>query len=399
MGKKAQKWILVVAARPNFMKIAPLLRAIRNHNSSDGGLVHPLLVHTGQHYDGAMSDAFFRDLDIPDPDVHLGVGSGTHAEQTGRVMIEFERLLYHEHPKVVIVVGDVNSTLACALAAVKLHVPVAHVEAGLRSFDRGMPEEINRVLTDAISDFLFTPSPDGDANLKTEGVSEEKIHLVGDIMVDSLLFNIEKAKSNNIRKQLALSSNLAGRNDVEYCLLTLHRPSNVDDNRTFSRILSGLLQVAEQCPIIFPCHPRAKKQIQKFGLHDSFEFHEEPVMSAEDLFSNQRLKRKIHCLPPLGYLAFLHLQANAKMVFTDSGGIQEETTVLGVPCITLRETTERPVTVLHGTNVLVHDDPLRIVAEASRILNGEVRQGTCPEIWDGKTAERIVDILAKSLAS
>lgn len=274
-------------------------------------------------------------------------------------MVAFERLLRQEFPDLVIVVGDVNSTLACALAAVKLHIPVAHVEAGLRSFDRRMPEEINRVLTDAISDFLFTPSPDADENLIRERIARDKIFLVGDIMVDSLLFHLEKAKQTNILERLKLRRKSAGDHcplTVDYCLLTLHRPSNVDNPGAFLRILSGLQQIAERCPLLFPCHPRAKKQITEFGLQDFFDYHETAAFSKNDLFSAGKPKKKIHCLPPLGYLDFLNLQAHAKMVFTDSGGIQEETTVLGVPCITLRNTTERPITLTQGTNVLVHNE-------------------------------------------
>jgi len=391
--KTPLKWIIVAAARPNFMKIAPLLRAIQHHNRENGRHLHPILVHTGQHYDASMSDAFFRDLDIPDPDVHLDVGSGSHAEQTGKVMIGFEKLLFKETPDLVVVVGDVNSTLACTLAAVKLHIPVAHVEAGLRSFDRKMPEEINRLLTDAVSDYLFTPSPDGDENLIKEGVPREKIFLVGDIMVDSLLHNLEKAKANNIKTRLSLISKADSSNCKAYCLLTLHRPSNVDDRNALSGILEGLLEVTEKLPVIFPCHPRARKQIAAFGLDEVFEFHEGPTLSDMDYYSRGNLRRKIHCLPPFGYLEFLNLMANAKLVFTDSGGIQEETTVLGVPCITLRDSTERPITVTQGTNVLVHNDQEKIVREALKILGGKVRQGVCPEIWDGKTGQRIVEIL------
>jgi len=392
--KTPLKWVVVAAARPNFMKIAPLLRAVKQHNRENGHLVQPILVHTGQHYDASMSDAFFRDLDIPDPDVHLNVGSGTHAEQTGRVMIEFEKLLFQETPDLVIVVGDVNSTLACALSAVKLHIPVAHVEAGLRSFDRKMPEEINRLLTDAVSDYLFTPSPDGDENLIKEGVPREKIFLVGDIMIDSLFYHLGKAKANNVKSRLSLISEEEGPECKPYSLLTLHRPSNVDDRKALSRILEGLLKVAERVPIIFPCHPRARKQIAAFGFDKAFQFHQGLSLSDADYYDRGDLKRKIHCLPPLGYLEFLNLMVDAKVVFTDSGGIQEETTVLGIPCITLRDSTERPITIAQGTNVLVHNDPEKIVREALRILDGNAPKGICPEIWDGKTAQRIVKILS-----
>ncbi|MHB8910400.1 MAG: non-hydrolyzing UDP-N-acetylglucosamine 2-epimerase [Syntrophales bacterium] len=398
------KWILVAAARPNFMKIAPLMRAIADHNRQNGNPVRPLLVHTGQHYDDNMSDAFFRDLNIPAPDIHLGIGSGSHAEQTGRVLIAFGEVLLTERPDLVIVVGDVNSTMACTLAAAKLHIPVAHVEAGLRSFDRRMPEEINRLVTDTVADYLFTPSPDGDQNLLREGVPKEKIFLVGDIMVDSLLFNLERAKKTDILERLGLSraSTCAGAGSVTaaqaatgtaasetapYALLTLHRPANVDSPETFGRILQGLRRVADRIPILFPIHPRTRKQIATFGLEEAFDFQN---AGTTPLFS----PAGIHCFEPMGYLDFLNLMAHAKLVFTDSGGIQEETTVLDIPCITIRDTTERPITLTEGTNVLAGDDPVKIFEEANRALDGRRRRGRCPAIWDGHTAERIVRILA-----
>jgi UDP-N-acetylglucosamine 2-epimerase (non-hydrolysing) len=402
-----KKWILVVGARPNFMKVAPLIRAIDKRNSSCPSsliTIHYVLVHTGQHYDANMSDAFFRDLRLPNPDLHLGVGSGNHGEQTGRVLIEFERVLLKEQPDLVIVVGDVNSTLACTLAAVKLQIPVAHVEAGLRSFDRKMPEEINRLLTDAISDYLFTPSPEGDENLAKEGIPQEKIFLVGDIMVDSLLFHLDQAKQTNILVRLGLkpSNTYALTSDlrlptsvVPYALMTLHRPANVDDMQSLDRIIRGLLEVSAHFPILFPVHPRTAKQVKAFGMEGSFQFHSSPDIKPEDYFEGGSLKRKIHCFEPLGYLDFLNLMAHAKVVLTDSGGIQEETTVLNIPCITLRDTTERPITLTEGTNVLVHNDPEKIVAEANKVLEGQRRVSQCPSLWDGHTAERIVGILAK----
>ncbi|MBK5101626.1 MAG: UDP-N-acetylglucosamine 2-epimerase (non-hydrolyzing) [Desulfobacteraceae bacterium] len=409
MEKSRRKWILVAAARPNFMKIAPLIRAIHAHNSLNEDDIQPLLVHTGQHYDVNMSDAFFSDLRLPEPDVHLGVGSGGHGEQTGKVLIEFEKVLLKEKPDLVIVVGDVNSTLACTLAAAKLHIPVAHVEAGLRSFDRNMPEEINRLVTDALSDYLFTPSPDGDENLLKEGIPREKIFLVGDIMIDSLLFNLENAKKTDILERLSIKTNQQpGTNNVQstisnhqsikpYALLTLHRPSNVDNKTSLGRIIQGLLEVASKIPILFPIHPRTKKQVKLFGMESALEFHASPDLTPEDYHEGDVPKRKIHCFEPLGYLDFLNLMAHAKIVLTDSGGIQEETTVLNIPCITLRDTTERPITLTEGTNVLVHDDPHKIVAEVTKVLEGKARQGTCPSIWDGHTAERIVEVLAKAL--
>lgn len=418
MNSITKNWILVVGARPNFMKVAPLIRAIDKHNytcHSSLFTIHYLLVHTGQHYDANMSDAFFRDLKLPEPDLHLGVGSGNHGEQTGKVLIEFEKVLLREQPDLVIVVGDVNSTLACALAAVKLHIPVAHVEAGLRSFDRKMPEEINRLLTDAISDYLFTPSPEGDENLGQEGIPPEKIFLVGDIMVDSLLFHLDQAKKTDILFRLGLKArtDLARRSpeDVEgakpangqrtaefcstlpYALMTLHRPANVDDKPALEKIVAGLLEVSAHFPILFPVHPRTAKQIKTFGMEDSFQFYSSPDIKPEEYFQNGALKRKIHCFAPLGYLDFLNLMSNARVVLTDSGGIQEETTVLNIPCITLRDTTERPITLTEGTNVLVHNDPEKIVAEVRKVLDGQARKSRCPSLWDGHTAERIVATL------
>jgi len=370
------------------MKIAPLIRAIAEHNRVNGSSIKPLLVHTGQHYDDNMSDEFFRDLALPDPDVHLGIGSGSHAEQTGRVMIAFEEVLLKERPDLIVVVGDVNSTIACTLAAVKLHIPLAHVEAGLRSFDRRMPEEINRLVTDVLADYLFTPSAEADENLLREGIPREKIFLVGDVMVDSLLFNLELAKKRPILDHLGLAQTAD-----RYALVTLHRPSNVDDKASFKRIVGAMLKIAARLPVLFPMHPRTRKQVDAFGLGNAFIFHKTPELCTEGG------KSLIHVFEPLGYLDFLSLMAHAAVVLTDSGGIQEETTVLGIPCITLRDTTERPITLTEGTNVLVHNDPERIVAEAKRALAGKGRKGSCPAIWDGRTAERIVRILSKGVMS
>ena len=300
-----------------------------------------------------------------------------------------------------IVVGDVNSTLACSLAAVKLHMSVAHVEAGLRSCDRRMPEEINRIVTDTLSDYLFTPSQDADENLVREGIPQEKIFLVGDIMVDSLLFNLEEAKKTKILKQLGLrqkSFNNASLLTNDYCLLTLHRPSNVDQKKSFTRIVEGLLSVSSRIPVLFPAHPRTRKQIRKFGMESSFELHSSPQLESEDYYNGNCLKTKIHCFEPFGYLEFLNLMAHAKVVLTDSGGIQEETTVLGIPCITLRDTTERPITLTQGTNVLVKNEPEKIISEAAKILEGKTYNGTFPPFWDGHTAERIVRILVTKSA-
>ncbi len=392
------------------MKVAPLVRAINAFNTTNHDRIKPFLVHTGQHYDINMSDVFFHDLDLPKPDIHLGIGSGNHGEQTGKTLIKFEKVLLSEKPNLVIVVGDVNSTLACALAAVKLHIPVAHVEAGLRSFDRRMPEEINRILTDAISDYLFTPSPDANKNLLNEGILKDKIFLVGDIMIDSLLFNLEKAKKTNILKRLGLQlqshpSSLLTPHSLPlspnfspiypYALLTLHRPSNVDNRDSFLKIIKGLQEIACRIPIIFPVHPRTMKQIKAFKMKKSFFFHSTPDLKPKDYYKKNILVNKIHCFEPFGYLDFINLMAHARVVFTDSGGIQEETTVLNIPCITLRESTERPITLTEGTNVLVHDDHEKIIKEANFALNGKKRSGRCPEIWDGHAAERIVKILTQ----
>jgi UDP-N-acetylglucosamine 2-epimerase (non-hydrolysing) len=363
------------------MKVAPLMRAVEEYNTTHQSLVtiHPLLIHTGQHYDYEMSKVFFEDLELPQPDIYLAVGSGTHAEQTGKIMIEFEKVLFKEKPDLAIVVGDVNSTLAAALAAVKLRIPVAHVEAGLRSYDRTMPEEINRLLTDAVSDYLFTPSPDADENLRKEGISEEKIFLVGNVMVDSLLYNKPKAEKSDILERLGLVTSHQS-SSTPYALLTLHRPSNVDNKETLLRIIKALGEISRRIPIVFPAHPRTQKRLKEFDLLDRL------------LLTNHRLL----LIEPLSYLDFLNLEMNAKFVMTDSGGIQEETTVLNIPCLTLRNTTERPITIGQGTNTLVWNNTETIITEAFKIIDGKGKKGSCPELWDGRTAERIVEILVGS---
>jgi UDP-N-acetylglucosamine 2-epimerase (non-hydrolysing) len=362
------KVINVAGARPNFMKIAPLMKEMNRHSE-----IYPLLVHTGQHYDEKMSKLFFEDLNIPKPDIDLEVGSASHAVQTAKIMIAFEEILMREKPDLVVVVGDVNSTIGCALPAVKLHIPVAHVEAGLRSFDRTMPEEINRVLTDAISEYLFVTEPSGRENLLNEGIPEKKIYFVGNVMIDTLLVNKAKADQSSILEIFALRPR-------EYVMLTLHRPSNVDVRETFLRILDALKEIQMHLPIIFPIHPRTKKRIDEFGL-----------TSRVESMSNLRL------IEPLGYLDFLKLMTEAKLMLTDSGGIQEETTILNIPCITLRENTERPVTVQQGTNIVVGTNPERIMKESLNILNGEVSSAKTPDLWDGKASERIVNILIENL--
>ena len=356
----------VVGARPNFMKIAPLAAAFRTRPS-----VRHVLVHTGQHYDERMSRLFFEDLGIPRPDANLEVGSGSHAAQTAEIIRRFEPVVQRYRPDAVVVVGDVNSTIACALVAAKLGVRVAHVEAGLRSFDRRMPEEINRVLTDAISDFLFVSEPSGVENLRREGVPAERVFFVGNVMIDTLLGNLEKARASRVLEDLHVEPR-------GYATLTLHRPSNVDDPETLGRLLGALGAIARELPIVFPVHPRTRKNLERFGLAN--------------------LERQgFRLTEPLGYLDFLKLNANARVVLTDSGGIQEETTILKVPCLTLRENTERPVTVQVGCNQLVGSDPDRILAAFRRVMLQ--RDFTCaaPEGWDGHAAERIADILVEHL--
>ena len=363
------KIILVAGARPNFMKIAPLIRAIKKHNSHNKlSTIQFKLIHTGQHYDHEMSKTFFNDLNIPEPDVYLNVGSGTHAEQTGKIMIMLEKFLLKDKPDYVIVVGDVNSTLAGALTSAKLHIPIAHIEAGLRSYDRKMPEEINRLITDAISDYLFTTTEEADKNLKKEGISEEKIYFVGDVMVDNLLFNLKKAQGSNITEKLGLNA--------KYAILTLHRPSNVDKKENLKNIFQALNKISQKIPIIFPIHPRTKKKIEKFNL-------------------SSYIDTKIKLINPLGFLDFLKLMQEARFVMTDSGGIQEETTVLKIPCLTLRNTTERPITITYGTNVLCGNEPKKIIKEAEKIIKGEKKKVKPLKFWDGKTADRIIKILVK----
>lgn len=354
----------VVGARPNFMKIAPIIDEMRKHTE-----IAASLVHTGQHYDEKMSKLFFQDLGLPKPDVYLGVGSGGHGEQTGKIMIEFEKIIAANKPDIVVVVGDVNSTIACGLVAVKMGVKLVHVEAGLRSFDRTMPEEINRILTDQISDYLFLTERDAKKHLLREGIAEEKIHFVGNVMIDSLMKHREHAERSPILGDLKLET---GR----YGLITLHRPSNVDVKENLDNILSALFDIQRDLPLVFPVHPRTRKQMKLFGF-------DEKLAHAPNLMLTD----------PLGYLDFLKLMAHARLVITDSGGIQEETTVLGVPCITVRENTERPITVTEGTNVLIGMSRERILEESYKILAGNGKQGRKPELWDGRAAERIVEIL------
>lgn len=363
------KILNIVGARPNFMKIAPIVREMKRCESD----FLPVIVHTGQHYDAAMSDSFFTDLDIPQPDFHLEIGSASHAVQTAKIMMAFEPIVVQENPDWVLVVGDVNSTIACALVCAKLGVKIAHVEAGLRSRDRTMPEEINRILTDAISDLLLTTSEDADENLKAEGVSADKVSFVGNVMIDSLFYNLEKAKKSSIREDLNLT-------EKEYAVLTLHRPSNVDEKETFSGLLGALISISEKLPVIFPAHPRTKARIEEFGFSEKVE------------------SSRIKIIEPLGYLDFMQLYSGAKLVLTDSGGLQEETTALGIPCLTLRENTERPITIEMGTNILVGTNPEKIRQKAFEILKRAdlAADIKIPPLWDGRAAERICEILIKA---
>ncbi len=357
---------LIAGARPNFVKIAPLREALSARSGFE-----LTVVHTGQHYDDDMSASFFRELEMAEPDVNLGVGSGSHAVQTARVMEAFDALLDKEPMELVVVVGDVNSTLACSLTAAKRSIPVAHVEAGLRSGDWEMPEEINRVLTDRLSSLLFTTCRDADANLEREGCEPAGIHFVGNVMVDSLLkFRTKEGERRDVLDRL----------DVEaggYAVLTLHRPRNVDTGRTFADVLSALEKIVDSIPVVYPMHPRSSKSLAATGLAERAESLRGLIMTS-----------------PLGYLDFIELESKARFVMTDSGGVQEETTVLGVPCLTLRPNTERPVTITEGTNELVGTDPDAIIAAAERVMEGGARSDArVPELWDGRAAERIADAL------
>ena len=351
--------IIVVGARPNFMKMAPLYRHLESNN------LPLILVHTGQHYDKNMSTVFFDELGMPKPDIYLGVGSASHAKQTAQIMVDFEEICEKNKPSMVVVAGDVNSTIACALVSSKMNIPVAHVEAGLRSFDMEMPEEINRILTDRISNLLFTPSLDANQNLINEGVNENSIKLVGNIMIDSLLNNIERSKKSRIHNKLNIVKG-------EYATITLHRPSNVDFEGIFSGIIEAFEIIGKDIPLIFPAHPRTSNMISKFGFEDRI----------NQIPNFQMIK-------PQGYLDFLALIKYSKAVLTDSGGLQEETTALGIPCITIRENTERPITVTEGTNTIVGSKTKNIVKEWDNISKNKGKKGNIPELWDGKTAERI----------
>jgi UDP-N-acetylglucosamine 2-epimerase (non-hydrolysing) len=365
---------LVGGARPNFIKLAPVVRALAARRCElEAQRLAWRIVHTGQHYDPGMSDVFFRELGLPKPDVHLEVGSGSHGVQTAKILERYEKHLLDSRPLATVVFGDVNSTAACALAAVKLGVPVVHVEAGLRSFDRSMPEEINRIVTDALSDILFVSEPSGVENLKREGVSDGKVHLVGNVMMDTLAHELPRAVESDILNRLDITPG-------NYGLITLHRPSNVDDSSVLKRLLDLLLRFSETLPMAFPLHPRTRKAVREQGLERLLEGN-----------------KKLRCIPPLPYIENLCLMAKARVVLTDSGGIQEETTYLGIPCLTLRSNTERPITVTSGTSRLVGNDPEKIRVAFEDVLVGRWPKGERIPFWDGKASERIVEILLEKL--
>ncbi len=366
MGKRSRKTICLVAgARPNFMKIAPLLENWKERRD----VFDPFLVHTGQHYDPLMSKIFFEDLGLPEPDVSLGVGSASHAVQTAKIMTAFEAVVKERRPDLVVVVGDVNSTVACGLTAAKLQIPVAHVEAGLRSGDRAMPEEINRILTDHLSDLLFTTCSDGDENLLREGIDSGKIHFVGNLMIESLIRRKERFSNSDIHRTLSLRPG-------GYVLVTLHRPSNVDDPAALKGLLQTLARIAEDAEVVFPVHPRTAGKIREFGL--------EPTTPG------------LRLIDPVGYIDFMALEMRARLVITDSGGIQEETTYFQVPCLTVRENTERPITMREGSNRLVGTDPEALLAAAGKVLAGDVPSGTIPKYWDEEVSARITRVLETS---
>ena len=359
-----KKIVLVVGARPNFMKAAPLIKKLHENKTK----FETILIHTGQHYDRKLSELFFEQLQMPKPDFYLGVGSGSQAVQTAKIMVEIERSFTDIQPDLVVVFGDINSTMAAAIVAAKMCIKIAHVEAGLRSFDKTMPEEINRIITDRLSDYLFVTEQSGLDNLKNEGVPDEKIFFTGNIMIDSLVSNLEQAQDSDILEQLKIESG-------KYATVTLHRPSNVDDSETLAGLFKVLSSVSKKMPVVFPCHPRTKNRIEEYGL------------------MNDIPGDNIRMIEPLGYLDFLKLQSSSRIVLTDSGGIQEETTYLGIPCVTMRENTERPVTVDIGSNILCGSDPSRILDVTNEILSGTEKDCDIPQLWDGQTAGRIVDIM------
>ncbi len=362
-----KKVISVVGARPNFIKIAPIHKAFQKYKKD----INHLICHTGQHFDEKMSKVFFDELQMPKPDYYLGIGGGSHAEQTARIMVEFEKILLDEQPDLIIVPGDVNSTIAASLVASKLHIPIAHVESGLRSFDRKMPEEINRVLTDHISDFLFVTEKSGLDNLKVEGIDSSKVYFTGNVMIDSLVNFLPHINKSQILEDLGLTKG-------EYVLATFHRPSNVDEQSSLVKLIDAVNRISTSRKVVFPIHPRTMNNLKKYGLSD-------------------KLNDNIIVLEPIGYIDFLSLTKNAELVVTDSGGIQEETTFLGVQCITVRDNTERPSTSDIGTNHMIGTDFDKVVMASHEILNGQLKEGKVPELWDGHASDRITEILFNSL--
>jgi UDP-N-acetylglucosamine 2-epimerase (non-hydrolysing) len=397
------KIMSIAGARPNFMKLASIARAAETHNQKtdkddpdNSSRIEHIILHTGQHYDEKMSKAFFDELGIPKPDINLEVGSASHALQTAEIMKRFEVVLVKELPDVLLVVGDVNSTIACTLVAAKIEYPanhlrkrpvIVHVEAGLRSFDRDMPEEVNRILTDLLSDLLFVTEQSGIKNLEKEGIDKDKIHLVGNVMIDTLIDHIKKAEESKIKELYSING--------RYGLVTLHRPSNVDRLQDLEPIVRALYDISQDISLYFPVHPRTLKKINRFGLTGLCNWqymNENP--SPE---STKERTSSLYLTPPLGYLDFLNLTAEATIVITDSGGIQEETTFLGVPCVTLRENTERPVTVTEGTNYLIGTDPQKILTTVNSILAGQKKKSNIPHFWDGKAGARIIEIILTSI--
>lgn len=377
------KLMSIAGARPNFMKLAAIARAVTKHNENEKlPFIQHIIVHTGQHYDEKMSKSFFEELSIPKPDINLEVGSGTHAQQLAEIMKRFEPVLLAEQPDILLVVGDVNSTIACTLVASKIEYPPAkgrrrpilvHVEAGLRSFDRDMPEEVNRILTDALSDLLFVTEQSGLDNLLREGVDNNKIHFAGNVMIDTLIQHLERARQSDIKKRLGIPP--------RYGLVTLHRPSNVDRKEVLKPLVECIEQISKQIPLVFPVHPRTFNKLTDFSFIDRLQANSNILLSE-----------------PLGYLDFLNLTQSATVIITDSGGIQEETTYLGVPCVTLRENTERPVTITEGTNYLLGTDYSKILATVGQILDGNAKRSTIPKLWDGVAGERIIETLLEVIS-
>jgi UDP-N-acetylglucosamine 2-epimerase (non-hydrolysing) len=396
------KIMSIAGARPNFMKLASIARAAETHNQktdkdapNNSNRIKHVILHTGQHYDEKMSKAFFDELGIPKPDINLEVGSASHAVQTAEIMKRFEQVLIDEMPDVLIVVGDVNSTIACTLVAAKIEYPadhhrkrplIVHVEAGLRSFDHDMPEEINRILTDSLSDLLFVTEQSGIQNLHKEGIAAEKVHLVGNVMIDTLIDHVEKAKKSTVKERYSIKGH--------YGLVTLHRPSNVDKLQDLEQIIRALHSISQDVPLYFPVHPRTLAKINRFGLTALFNWQYMDENPSPE--STKQNNSTFYLTPPLGYLDFLNLITGASVVITDSGGIQEETTFLGIPCVTLRENTERPVTVTEGTNYLIGTEPKKILSTVNAILAGKKKNSNIPQFWDGKAGKRIIEIIVKT---